>query len=181
MIVIDRDSRLPIYIQVSNELAKLIREGKITPGTFLPGTREMAAELSIHRKTIINAYDELTAQGWIASIPRKGFRVVPDLPVIKPRTFRPKSNFPAQPAIPEDLLQLPLLIRPGAATDYKAGAIIVNDGFPDTGPTPYDAFLQQYRQQLNNGILHQLSNQKEEGGLLQLRSSTAAFLNHSRA
>lgn len=180
LIPIERSNSLPIYVQVSNGLVKLIREGKITPGTFLPGTREMAELFAIHRKTIINAYDELVMQGWLESLPRKGFRVVLDLPVIKPRSFHPKNNFSLSTTKPEDLLQLPQLSRPGAVSEYNAGAIIVDDGFPDTLLTPYDSFLQQYREQLNSGILHQLSLQKEEGGLFHLRSSTATFLNQTR-
>lgn len=180
LINIDRGNQLPIYVQIANELIKLIREGKITPGTFLPGTREMAELLNIHRKTIINGYEELAAQGWIASLPRKGYQVVTDLPVTKPRTFKPKNNFAATPATPEDLLHLPALVRPGAVNEYQPDALIVNDGFPDTDLTPYDLFLQQYRQQLNSGLLQKLGLQKDEGGVLHLRTSTGSFLNETR-
>jgi GntR family transcriptional regulator/MocR family aminotransferase len=180
LINIDRRNHLPVYVQIANELIKLIREGKITPGTFLPGTREMAELLAIHRKTIINAYEELSAQGWVAPLPRKGYQVVQDLPVTKPRTFRPKNNFATTPALSDDLLQLPVLIRPGAVNEYKPDVLIVNDGFPDTNLTPYDFFLQQYRQQLNSGILQKSGVQKDEGGLLHLRTSTSSFLNATR-
>src|SRR5688572_6051287 len=132
LINIERGHQLPIYEQIANGLIKLIQDGRITPGTFLPGTREMAELLVIHRKTIINAYEELLAQGWIESLPRKGYKVVPDLPVTKPRTFHPKNNFPVTSGAHNDFLHLPALIRPGAVNEYKAGAIIVDDGFPDT-------------------------------------------------
>ncbi|SEP01519.1 GntR family transcriptional regulator / MocR family aminotransferase [Niastella yeongjuensis] len=169
-----------MYVQIANELIKLIRGGKLTPGAFLPGTREMADLLAIHRKTIINAYEDLSVQGWIESLPRKGYRVVSDLPVIKPRSFQPKNNYPATSISPEELLHLPAFTRPGMVNDYQPGALIVDDGFPDINLTPYDFFLQQYRQQLNSGILYTLNFQKEEGGLLSLRTATSSFLNQTR-
>jgi len=180
LINIERGNHLPMYVQIANELIKLIQAGKLTPGTFLPGTREMAELLAIHRKTIINAYEELAAQGWLESLPRKGHRVVTNLPVIKPRTFKPKNNFPATVVSAEGLLHLPALIRPGMVNEYKPGALIVDDGFPDTNLTPYEFFLQQYRQQLNSGILYTLNSKKEEGGLLPLRTATSSFLNETR-
>ncbi|WP_118973696.1 aminotransferase-like domain-containing protein [Taibaiella koreensis] len=180
LIPIERPSHLPVYIQVSNGLVNLIRDGKITPGTFLPGTREMAELLSIHRKTTINAYDELAAQGWIEALPRKGFRVVPDLPIVKPRTFKPKNNFPAAPAILPELLALPALVRPGAVSAYSEDDLVVDDGFPDTQLTPYSSFLQLYRQQLQLGQPQKAWLNKDEGGLMHLRSSSAGFLNQTR-
>lgn len=181
LILIERQNKIPVYTQVCNGLILLIRDGKITPGTFLPGTREMAALLDLHRKTVINAYDELAAQGWVESIARKGFRVIPDLPVMKPRSFRPKNNFPnTGSAIPENLPYGPVPERPGAVDVYPDDAIIINDGFPDTALTPYDHFLKQYRLLLKDGNHKQLSRQKDQGGTIPLKTATSNFLNQTR-
>ena len=180
LIKIDRTSHPAIYIQLANGLINLIRDGKIIPGTFLPGTREMARLMQIHRKTVINAYDELAAQGWVESLPRKGFRVVPNLPVVKPRTYKPQNNFSQPIALTEDLLQLPTLVRPGWVSEPAAGAIIVDDGFPDPALSPHESFLQQYRQLLRSEKHYQISSQIDMGGVPHLKSATSTFLNRTR-
>jgi GntR family transcriptional regulator/MocR family aminotransferase len=180
LIVIERQNNVPVYTQVCNGLILLIRDGKITPGTFLPGTREMADLLNMHRKTVINAYDELAAQGWVESVARKGFRVIPDLPVMKPRSFHPKNNFPSDPAVHEDLPWQSVPDRPGIVAVYTDDAIVINDGFPDTALTPYDHFLKQYRLILKDGNHKQLSRQKDHGGIAPLKTATSNFLNQTR-
>ena len=180
LISIDRAGNPAIYIQLANGLISLIRDGKISPGTFLPGTREMAQLMEIHRKTVINAYDELAAQGWIESIPRKGFQVVPDLPEVKPRTYKPKNNFSQTIPLTEDLLQLPVYVRPGLVTEPAEGMIVVDDGFPDSALTPHESFLIQYRQLLRSGKHHQISSHLDLGGLPHLKFATSTFLNRTR-
>ena len=180
LIKIDRTGHPAVYIQLANGLINLIRDGKIIPGTFLPGTRGMAQLIQIHRKTVINAYDELAAQGWVESLPQKGFRVVPDLPVVKPRTYNPKNNFAHPVALTEDLLQLPVLIRPGFVSEPTHGAIIVDDGFPDPALSPHESFLQQYRYMLRSEQYHRISSQIDRGGVPHLKSATSTFLNRTR-
>src|SRR5688572_18679381 len=92
-------ANIPIYLFVANRLISLIQQGKILPGTFLPGTREMAVIISVHRNTIINAYSEMISQGWIESIARKGYLVMSDLPIVKPRSFRPEIKYSSAPPV----------------------------------------------------------------------------------
>lgn len=180
LIVIDRKNSTPVYMQVCTGLMALMQQGKISPGIFLPGTREMAELLGIHRKTVINAYDELAAQGWIESLPRKGFRVIPDLPVVKPRSFRPQNNFASPAAGIEKPSWQSVPFRPGSVDIYSDDAIIIDDGFPDTNLTPYDQFLKHYRQLLNTGVTRNLSLQRDQGGTDILKTATTNFLNQTR-
>lgn len=78
LIVIDKRNQLPVYRQITNRLISLIREGLIPPGTFFPGTRQMAEFITVNRKTIINAYEELMTEDWIEPVDRKGYRVHPN-------------------------------------------------------------------------------------------------------
>src|SRR3712207_6951448 len=45
-----------------------------------PGTRQMADTLNVHRKTVVNAYEELDAQGWIEMRASKGSFTNKELP-----------------------------------------------------------------------------------------------------
>jgi GntR family transcriptional regulator/MocR family aminotransferase len=84
LIRIDKGLDKAVYLQLAFQLINAIQRGVLVPGIQLPGSREMAAMLDLHRKTIIAAYDELDAQGWIEVRPNKGtfvctkFQVIPN-------------------------------------------------------------------------------------------------------
>ena len=84
IIKIQKQSDLAVYLQISNGIIKEIKRGAIKPGAKMPGTRIMAELLVVHRKTMVNAYDELLAQGWLSSLPSKGTFVSEHLPEIHP-------------------------------------------------------------------------------------------------
>src|SRR5207247_11252494 len=88
LISIDKKAALPVYQQIANGMIAIIREGMIKPGAVIPSSRAMAVMLQVHRKTIVAAYEELSAQDWITAAPRKGITVSKHLPELQPRSFR---------------------------------------------------------------------------------------------
>ncbi len=66
-IIIDRNSRVPFYLQISRQLREMILQGIILPGKQLPSTRKMAPALGLNRSTIVSAYNELLSEGLIAA------------------------------------------------------------------------------------------------------------------
>jgi len=62
-IPLDEASSEPLYRQVYDRLRKAILMRQLPPGTRLPSTRELANELNISRNTVMNAYDQLLAEG----------------------------------------------------------------------------------------------------------------------
>ena len=92
LISFDKKAAMPVYQQIANGLITIIREGMIKPGFTIPSTREMAKLLQVHRKTIVAAYEELSAQDWIITEPRKGITVSKHLPELKPRSFKNVVN-----------------------------------------------------------------------------------------
>src|ERR1044072_124549 len=95
LIKLDKALDIPLYRQISNCITENIQLGIIKHGTFLPSSRELSAMLSLHRNTIIAAYEELAAQDWVEILPRKGIMVSADLPVMKPRSFKAPEKSPA--------------------------------------------------------------------------------------
>jgi GntR family transcriptional regulator/MocR family aminotransferase len=83
LVQIDKALEKAVYLQLAFQLISAMQRGVLVPGIQLPGSRQMAAILNLHRKTIIAAYDELDAQGWIEVRPNKGtfvsnkFQVIP--------------------------------------------------------------------------------------------------------
>jgi GntR family transcriptional regulator / MocR family aminotransferase len=87
IIVIQKDSKSPVYLQIANSIIQEMKKGRIGPGIKLPGTRQMSELLQVHRKTLVRAYEELDAQGWIEMHPSKGTFTSRELPEINPRRF----------------------------------------------------------------------------------------------
>jgi GntR family transcriptional regulator/MocR family aminotransferase len=62
---VDGDSRVPLYRQLYENLRQAILNGQLAPGTRLPSTREVAAELGLSRNTVMNAFEQLLAEGYV--------------------------------------------------------------------------------------------------------------------
>ncbi len=55
----------PLYVQIRERLALLIRRGDLSVGTRLPPDRQLADELRINRTTVVRAYSDLAAAGLV--------------------------------------------------------------------------------------------------------------------
>lgn len=64
---LDRQSHTPLYTQIAAEVRRLIRQGVLKIGDRLPPNRVLAVSLGVNRSTVATAYDELLADGLIAS------------------------------------------------------------------------------------------------------------------
>jgi DNA-binding transcriptional MocR family regulator len=66
---IDKAAGLPVYQQIRDGIIALIKAGTLAAGDKLPGTRELATQLGVSRKTVLIAYLELAADSWVESRP----------------------------------------------------------------------------------------------------------------
>lgn len=71
-IQIDKQSALPIHKQIESNIIQEIKKGRLTIGNALPGTRALAHDLAVNRKTIIQAYENLAAKGWLITEAKRG-------------------------------------------------------------------------------------------------------------
>src|SRR5450631_3128804 len=92
IIALQKDCDTPVYLQIANAIIQEMKKGRIGPGIKLPGTRQMSELLKVHRKTLVRAYEELGAQGWIEMYPSKGTFISKELPEINPRRFYAKPE-----------------------------------------------------------------------------------------
>src|SRR6187399_1631174 len=70
-LVANERSGAALYVQIAQAVVADIRRGRLTPGQRLPGTRTLAERLGVHRNTVLSAYAELRAEGWIESDPAR--------------------------------------------------------------------------------------------------------------
>lgn len=64
---IDRDRAEPLPAQIVRQLQEAIEAGRVARGTRLPSTRSLARTLSVSRNTVLTAYEELAARGFVRS------------------------------------------------------------------------------------------------------------------
>lgn len=96
MLHIDLDKtpkHLPYYLQILEQIRNAISSGKLTLGTKLPSSRQLALELSIARRTVVIAYEELCSQGYCTSIVGHG-TFVAQIPVLQQKYTSNTQGFP---------------------------------------------------------------------------------------
>ena len=72
-----QNSSEPIYKQIAAQFREQILAGKLKGGDPLPSIRALAQELKISVITTMKAYEELSAEGLVASAQGKGYFVSP--------------------------------------------------------------------------------------------------------
>jgi GntR family transcriptional regulator len=66
---------LPLYRQLMDQVRQQIAAGRLTPGDFLPSTRQLAQQLEINTMTVSKAYSLLERDGVVELVRGQGMRV----------------------------------------------------------------------------------------------------------
>ena len=77
--------------QLYQRIRTLIEDGALLPLDRLPSTRELASLLGVGRVTVLNAYERLLCEGYIASSVGRGSFVSQQLPQQKARKWETKA------------------------------------------------------------------------------------------
>jgi GntR family transcriptional regulator / MocR family aminotransferase len=135
-------------------LRAAIREGRLRPGDRLPATRVLATELGCSRWVVVEAYDQLAAEGWIEGRPGSGTRVRARAGVYEP--------------------------PPGMRTPPRAATYAFTTGVPDLVAFPRTAWLRAMQHALRKAPASELGH-VDPRGLPALRAELAAYLARVRA
>lgn len=104
---IDIRSEQSIPVQLAAHIRDLVARRIIAPGDHLPSTRTLASRLGVSRGTVVTAFEQLGAEGYLTSAHGSGTIINPDLRLLKPDPpVQVKRAEPAQPLAPPDLLAL---------------------------------------------------------------------------
>jgi len=85
---------------LEQRLREGVRAGRLPPGTALPSSRALAAELGVSRGVVVEAYAQLTAEGWLVARHGAGTRIADTTPGALVR-FEDRSG--EEPSIRRDL------------------------------------------------------------------------------
>src|SRR5258707_8994237 len=67
LVVLQRSERIPLHRQIATSIRDAIRAGRLARGSSLPPSRVLAADLGISRGVVVEAYQQLAAEGYLAS------------------------------------------------------------------------------------------------------------------
>lgn len=176
-ILINRNSEISIYMQISNQLINAIQRGVLPFGIKLPGTRALSIILQVHRNTIVAAYEELFAQGWVESLPNKGTFVIgknQEKPFqIKDFEKNNLEHYPKSTGFSfktSNILDNPF--------EYSDCEYIFNDGVPDIRLTQIDHHSRIYSSILKRKA-HKIGQYNQDGSEF-FKKNLSQFLNVSR-
>lgn len=173
-ITLDREAAQPAYLQIAHAIMDGIKRGRLAPGSALPGTRELAEMVGVNRKTVQQAYEELLAQGWLTAEPKRGTFVSAALPVVE----EVQAPLPHAPAAAGFLLRRAAPNLPYAPP--ARGALVFDDGAPDTRLMPAPLVARAWRRALLEASHRNLLGYGDPRGLFTLREAVADMLNADR-
>lgn len=88
-LIIRNTSGVPIYEQIKEQIKAEIYAGELLEGDALPSIRQLARDLKISVITTSRAYSDLEQEGFLASVPGKGFFVLPqDTQLVREQALR---------------------------------------------------------------------------------------------
>src|SRR5262245_42696057 len=102
---IDRQAAMPVRLQLERDLRRAVQSGRLLPGSLVPSTRVLAADLGLSRGVVVEAYEQLLAEGYFTSRHGSGTRVVERRrhaePVPAPAPAMESPRFDLRPGLPD--------------------------------------------------------------------------------
>ncbi|MFF7545925.1 PLP-dependent aminotransferase family protein [Streptomyces canus] len=139
---------------LTDALREAVRTGRLAPGTRLPSSRALAADLGIARNTVADAYADLVAEGWLTARQGSATRV-------SDRTVVPPTGAPSRPR------------APGRPTHNLV------PGTPDLASFPRAQWLKAARRALATAP-YQALDYGDPRGRVELRTALAGYLSRAR-
>ncbi|MFJ8462883.1 MocR-like pyridoxine biosynthesis transcription factor PdxR [Streptomyces swartbergensis] len=139
---------------LTDALREAVSSGRLAPGTRLPSSRALAADLGIARNTVADAYAGLVAEGWLTARQGSGTRVA-DRAVVPPTGRAPHPRERSRPAYD---------LRPGS---------------PDLASFPRAEWLKAARRALT-AVPHHALDYGDPRGRPELRAALAGYLSRVR-
>lgn len=169
------EGRRDLAGQLFRQLREAILAGRLAAGAKLPSTRELAAQLGVSRKTTLDAFDRLIAEGYLATRPGGGTYVAAGLA---------REAGPARAAVVRPLAPSPFWAGLPEALALPAGEALApydfRGGVTDKRLFPFAA----WRRCLETALAAQVrrrSGYLDPAGDPSLRSEIARYLAFSRA
>jgi GntR family transcriptional regulator/MocR family aminotransferase len=161
-ISVDRESELTLARQIYQQIRQMILSGVLDAGYKLPSTRKLSSQLSVSRNTVIEAYSQLMAEGYLKTSKGSGTAVTDGLHTLDIKIpVNPKPAFKQDHALPAKQM-----------IDFRTG-------IPALEYFPHKEWGNLYREICNN-IPASGFGYGETMGVWELREAIAHYLYRAR-
>jgi GntR family transcriptional regulator/MocR family aminotransferase len=152
LVELRRDAAVPLHQQLEGAIRERIRRGLLRADTVMPSTRALAEDLGLSRGVVVEAYQQLVAEGYLVSR-AGGYTQVAAVDVVEPQHA---------------------VVNPGGPPriDFRYSR-------PDVSQFPRAAWLRSIRRVLNE-TPHLSFAYLDGRGALELRTALADYLNRVR-
>jgi GntR family transcriptional regulator/MocR family aminotransferase len=154
LLSLHRDSGRTLGSQIEDRLRGAIRDGSLRPSARVPSTRDLARQLGVSRRVVVDAYAQLAAEGYLSL--RQGARPRVSATAAGPR-LAPGASAPPQPL---------------ARFDFRPST-------PDVSTFPRAAWLRSMRWAISAMTDADLGY-GDPRGVIALRSALAEYLGRVR-
>jgi GntR family transcriptional regulator/MocR family aminotransferase len=171
---LDRASRTPLTRQIYMQVRSAVLSGALCPGTRVPSSRAMASKLGVARASVVLAYEQLLAEGYVESRQGSGTFISGDLTGLASR--RRGAPRAIKCAVPTSAQVFP---------DFERSAV-QSDARPfNTGRTLIDARTAETWRSLTHRAVRRLGandlGYTDPAGLAELRGNICEYLRAARA
>ncbi|SMF78252.1 transcriptional regulator, GntR family [Tistlia consotensis] len=178
---LDESAAEPLFRQLYGQLREAILSGRLPGGQRLPSSRLLAGELACSRNTVVGAFEQLLAEGYLEGRRGSGTyvsSVLPDELLTARGLPAPVPETAPAPQLGRRGRRLAALTRPGERT--RGGGTAFVPGLPDLAAFPFDV----WGRLLGRFWRHppeRLARHGDTAGYLPLRRAVADYLGAVRA
>jgi GntR family transcriptional regulator / MocR family aminotransferase len=125
---LDRASRTPLSLQIYRQVRAAVLSGALRAGARVPSSRAMALRLGVARASVVSAYEQLRAEGYLESRHGSGTFISTEVAALATRRRRaPRAMRPA--AVPTSVRAFPDFERSmvrGEARPFNTGRTLID-------------------------------------------------------
>ena len=163
------------YIVIADAIRQAIKQGQVAPAEPLPSARKLAEQLNTNRHTIMAAFAELVAEGWVEAKQRSGYTVVASLPIQSSQNINKVET--KQTQFKWQFVRKGIIQKPIKATEFKYNFA---GGQPDLRLFPFDEFRGYFSQSCQRPQFDDLSY-GDSRGLPELIYQVSTYLRRMRS
>ncbi|QCR37408.1 PLP-dependent aminotransferase family protein [Nissabacter sp. SGAir0207] len=168
-----------LRLRVCQCLRTAIADGSIPPGSRLPATRDLARELEVSRNTVLYAYEQLQAEGYLQAKTGSGTAVAEILPDSYLTAVAGQSYHIERYAKEARLSKRGgTLMGYANASPHQWGAFV--PGVPDVREFPH-ALFSSIQRKINRDPLHHHLTYSHQGGSYELQQALVEYLRVTRS
>lgn len=167
---------MKLYLQIAQAIRRSIENSNVVATEKLPSARTLATQLNVNRHTIMAAYNELVAQGWVETQQRQGYRVAETLPIYSSKNISQSNSTLVQKH------QWRFNKANDSATSEPASHYLYNfaGGNPDIDLFPFNEFRGFMNEALNRPVIQEL-NYGDESGFKPFINEVSIYLRRVRS